>query len=435
MPSTRCSPAPRWSTARRRCWWWRPGRRPGFGGIAAALAGAAPPSAFERGLHQFGLLILRLTVFLVLFVLLVHLAFGRPGAGSFLFAVALAVGLTPELLPMVMTVTLSRGALRMAQKQVVVKRLAAIHDLGAMDVLCTDKTGTLTEANITLVGHPGFDGADSDRVLTLAAVNAELRRRHPQPARSGDRAALRRPGFPDWRKLDEIPFDFERRLRVRAGASTADKRLLIAQGRAGGGAGAGGPRRACRRPQASRSTMLARAALDRQQSEQAALRLPRCSPSPSRHMPADAHELRDEDERDLIVRRLLRLRSIRRSRAPPRRAPAGRARGARQGHLRRSRGGGAPSRRHAEHSGARPAYRRGDRRIDRAGADCARARRSTCSRACRPTRRRRIIRALQARGHTVGFIGDGVNDAPAIHAAEVGLSVEAPPTSRAAPPT
>ena len=88
-----------------------------FGGIAAALAGNEQPSAFERGIHRLGLLIMRLTIFLTLFVLLTHLAFGRPVIESFLFAAALAVGLTPELLPMVMTVSLSRGALRMAQTQ------------------------------------------------------------------------------------------------------------------------------------------------------------------------------------------------------------------------------------------------------------------------------------------------------------------------------
>ena len=117
-----------------------------FGGIAAALQSDRPPTPFEQGLHAFGVLILRMTGFLVLFVLLAHLAFHRPVIESFLFAAALAVGLTPELLPMIMTVTLSRGAVRMARRKVVVKRLAAIHDLGAMDVLCTDKTGTLTEA-------------------------------------------------------------------------------------------------------------------------------------------------------------------------------------------------------------------------------------------------------------------------------------------------
>ncbi len=181
-----------------------------FSGIAAALADAEPPSALERGVHRLGLLIMRMTIFLVLFVLLVHLALGRPVFDSFLFAVALAVGLTPELLPMIMTVTLSRGALRMAVKSVVVKRLAAIHDLGAMDVLCTDKTGTLTQARITLIGHPGFDGRDSKRVLALAVANSRFGSgtRSPLDHAIMDLCADR--NLEDWVKLDEIPFDFER---------------------------------------------------------------------------------------------------------------------------------------------------------------------------------------------------------------------------------
>ena len=111
------------------------GRHTELGGIAAALDADEPPTAFERGLRSLGLLIVRLTIFLVLFVLLAQIAFHRPPLESFLFAVALAVGLTPELLPMVTTVTLSRGAVRMARRKVIVKKLSAIHDLGAMDVL------------------------------------------------------------------------------------------------------------------------------------------------------------------------------------------------------------------------------------------------------------------------------------------------------------
>ena len=153
-----------------------------LGGVAASLAVRRPPTAFEKGLHGLGLLILRLTAFLVLFVLLAHLGFQRPPLESFLFAVALAVGLTPELLPMVTTVTLSRGAMRMARKRVVVKRLAAIHDLGAMDVLCTDKTGTLTEARIALADATGPDGTASHRVLGLAALNAGLASGDPDGA-------------------------------------------------------------------------------------------------------------------------------------------------------------------------------------------------------------------------------------------------------------
>jgi Mg2+-importing ATPase len=150
------------------------GQRTRFGGIAIALSAAEPETALEKGVHSLGVLFLKLTVFLTLFVLFAHLVAGRPTIDSFLFAVALAVGLTPELLPMVMTVTLARGALRMAEKKVIVKRLSSIHDLGAMDVLCTDKTGTLTQAVVTLVDHVGTDGQPSDRLLTLAALNSKF---------------------------------------------------------------------------------------------------------------------------------------------------------------------------------------------------------------------------------------------------------------------
>ena len=131
----------------------RTGQNTELGEIADTLLAKAPPTAFEQGTHRFGLLIMRMTILLVLFVLLVNAFFHRPWLESFLFAVALAVGLTPELLPMVVSVTLSRGALRMAANKVIVKRLASIHNLGSMDVFCTDKTGTLTEARIHLERH------------------------------------------------------------------------------------------------------------------------------------------------------------------------------------------------------------------------------------------------------------------------------------------
>src|SRR5262249_27937870 len=119
-----------------------------IGGLARELAARRPADAFQQGIRQFGFLMLRLTVLLVLFVMVTNVGFHRPWLESLLFALALAVGLTPELLPMVVTVTLANGARRLAQHRVIVKRLAAIHDLGAMDVLCTDKTGTLLEAKI-----------------------------------------------------------------------------------------------------------------------------------------------------------------------------------------------------------------------------------------------------------------------------------------------
>ena len=200
-----------------------------FGGIAAALAGNEQPSAFERGIHRLGLLIMRLTIFLTLFVLLTHLAFGRPVIESFLFAAALAVGLTPELLPMVMTVSLSRGALRMAKRKVIVKRLASIHDLGAMDVLCTDKTGTLTEAKISLLARIGADGRDCPRVLALAGVNSRFESgiRSPLDAAIVEQCASE--SLEGWTKIDEVPFDFERR-RVSVLAEKDGERILIIKG-------------------------------------------------------------------------------------------------------------------------------------------------------------------------------------------------------------
>ena len=391
-----------------------------FGGIAAALTSAQAPSEFERAIHRLGLLILRLTVFLVLFVLLVHLAFGRPVLESFLFAVALAVGLTPELLPMIMTVTLSRGAIRMSQKSVVVKRLATIHDFGAMDVLCTDKTGTLTEARISLVGHPGSGGSDSERTLTLALVNSCFSSgiRSPLDQAIADYCTDGR--IRNWKKLDEIPFDFERR-SVTVLAESADEHILITKG---------APERILALATAVdlgdgyRHALDAglRRSLERMQHEQAVkgLRLLAVAWKP---IPRDRHELLADDERDLIFAGFCIFVD------PPKESAA-----AAIGRL------AAAGVRVKVVSGDHDAVVRHvvdvlkiPARNLLTGADLAEL--SDSALAARvedtdlfarvsPDQKTRIIRALQARGHTVGFLGDGVNDAPAIRAAEVGLSVE-----------
>ena len=391
-----------------------------FGGIAAALATAEPLSAFERGIQRLGMLILRLTVFLVLFVLLAHIAFGRPVLESFLFAVALAVGLTPELLPMIMTVTLSRGALRMAAKSVVVKRLAAIHDLGAMNVLCTDKTGTLTAARIALVGHPGIDRNDSERVLTLAAVNSCLGSgiRSPLDQAIIDHCAGHAPK--GWTKLDEIPFDFERRC-VSVLVEHAGERLLLIKG---------APESVLARSSAvelgdGRTTPLdatARGALDRIQQEQGALgnRLLMVAAKP---MPKDCRALRNEDERDLVIAGFCVFVD-----PPKASAAAAIARLAALGvRVKIVSGDHEAVVRHVGETMKIPTHDilTGTDLAQLTGpALVARVEQVDLFARVSPDQKTRIIHALQARGHTVGFIGDGVNDAPAIHAAEVGLSVE-----------
>ena len=199
-----------------------------LGDIADSLNAKTPPNAFELGTRSFGMLIMRLTIFLVLFVLLVNSFFQRPWLESFIFAVALAVGLTPELLPMIVSVTLAKGAQRMAKKRVIVKQLASIQNLGSMDVLCTDKTGTLTEARIRLERHIDTLARDSSRVLEFAYLNSYFETGLKSPL---DDAILEHKDIDvsNWRKIDEVPFDFERR-RVSVLIDNGKKRVLVVKG-------------------------------------------------------------------------------------------------------------------------------------------------------------------------------------------------------------
>jgi Mg2+-importing ATPase len=192
------------------------------------LAEKPPATAFAIGIRRFGMLIMWLTVLMVLFVLVVNISFQRPMLESLMFALALAVGLTPELLPMIVTVTLARSAMDLANRKVIVKRLSAIHDLGAMNVLCTDKTGTLTEATIKLVRTIDGHGAESGRAYVYAYINSQFESGMKSPL---DEAILVAHPFEtaDWRKIDEVPFDFDRR-RVSVLVEHEGRRRLIVKG-------------------------------------------------------------------------------------------------------------------------------------------------------------------------------------------------------------
>jgi P-type Mg2+ transporter len=206
----------------------RTGSNTALGGLASSLAEKAPETAFATGIRSFGLLIMRVTVLMVLFVLAVNIALHRPALESLTFALALAVGLTPELLPMIVTVTLARAAMGLAKQKVIVKRLSAIHDLGAMDILCTDKTGTLTEASIKLIKVIDGEGVISARAATCAFINSryESGMKSPLDAAILNANALDIAG---WKKIDEAPFDFERR-RISVLVEHDAKRILIVKG-------------------------------------------------------------------------------------------------------------------------------------------------------------------------------------------------------------
>jgi Mg2+-importing ATPase len=199
-----------------------------YGQIAESLIHQPPVTEFDRGLRRFGYLITRLILFLVLFVFAVNALFRHGILESLLFAVALAVGLTPELLPMILSVNLSRGAMAMSRNGAIVKYLGAIQNFGSMDILCTDKTGTLTENRITMVLHIDGTGKTSEEVLLLSYLNSSFQTGLKSPL---DEAILRyqQKDIGEFQKVDEIPFDFSRK-RVSVVVEQGPGRTLIAKG-------------------------------------------------------------------------------------------------------------------------------------------------------------------------------------------------------------
>lgn len=210
-----------------------------FGDIAKRLTEKVPETDFERGTRKFGYLIMRVVFVLVIFVLLVNVLLHRDFLESLFFSIALAVGLTPEFLPMITAVTLGQGAVKMAKQKVIVKHLAAMQNLGSMDILCSDKTGTLTSGELSLEQHTDPFGKASERVFELAYLNSffetgivnPLNRAIKKKANPLDEAIVKHDqlNVNDFQKLDEIPFDFERR-RVSVVVEKDEKRSLISKG-------------------------------------------------------------------------------------------------------------------------------------------------------------------------------------------------------------
>ena len=391
-----------------------------LGRIAGTLQRPAPPTAFEVGTRRFGMLIMRFTVGLVLFVLLVNLLFERPLLESFLFAVALAVGLTPELLPMILSVTFARGALRMAKEKVIVKRLSAIQDLGSVDVLCTDKTGTLTQAKIRLERHVDIDGNVSQRVLELAYLNSFFETGLKSPL---DDAILehREVDPSPWRKIDEVPFDFERRRVSVLLEPQQGPRLLVVKGAPEEvlahcnsfevrGRGVQGLDDAAR----GRATKLFDE-LSEQGFRVLAIAWKEVEPTRSHASVAD--------ETDLVFAGLAAF-------LDPPKASAARAIEA----LAESRvavkiltGDNERVTRHLcdELRFSVTGVLTG-KEVAAMSDEALQARIEGCNVFCRldPMQKNRVLLALKARGHVVAYLGDGINDAPSLHTADVGISVD-----------
>ena len=199
-----------------------------FSHIAESLLKKEVPTEFDRGISEFSVLIMKITLGLVFCIFLIDIIFKHNLFDSFLFAVALAVGLTPELLPMIITLNLSKGSLAMAKQGVIVKRLSAIQNFGNMDILCTDKTGTLTEDKITLVKYVDGKGVDSDSVLLGAYLNSFFSSGFKSPLDTAIRD-FKTLDTSTYTKIDEVPFDYVRR-RDSVVVSLNDVHYLIAKG-------------------------------------------------------------------------------------------------------------------------------------------------------------------------------------------------------------
>jgi len=186
------------------------GAKTEFGKIASRLREPRPQTAFERGAKNFSFLLLRLTIVFVSFIFLANWLLGRDVLESFIFATAIAVSLTPELLPVIFAVTLSKGSINMAKKDVVVKNLPFIQNFGNMNLLCTDKTGTLTEGRITLVKHVDGLGNDSEEVMRWASLSSKYHTGIKTPLEEAIRE-YKTYDTSGYAKIDEIPFDFTRK--------------------------------------------------------------------------------------------------------------------------------------------------------------------------------------------------------------------------------
>jgi len=204
------------------------GRQTEFGKISSDLQHKAPETDFERGIRRFGFMLMEITLLLVFVIFAINVYLHKPVLDSFLFSLALAVGLTPQLLPAIISVNLSTGARRMARKQVIVKRLSSIENFGSMNILCSDKTGTITEGKVRLKDALDIHGYHNDKVLKYAWLNASLQQGFHNPI---DAAICQSYQLPSekFTAITEVPYDFNRK-RLTVQVTNGDETIGITKG-------------------------------------------------------------------------------------------------------------------------------------------------------------------------------------------------------------
>jgi Mg2+-importing ATPase len=395
-----------------------------FGQLAHEIAGRRVPTAFDLGINRFTWLMIRFILVMVPAVFLINGFTKHDWLEALLFAVAVAVGLTPEMLPMIVTVNLAKGAIAMSHKKVIVKRLNAIQNFGAMDVLCTDKTGTLTQDRIILKRHLDIQGNDSERVLQYAFLNSHFQ--------SGlrnllDKAVLAHVELAQtlnvgsgYSKLDEIPFDFSRRRLSVVVAREDGKHILI-----------------CKGAVEEIFSVCTNYALDAEvgkldqthfaaaQQQTAALNSDgfRVVAVAYKEMEASKTTYSIADEADLTLLGYIAFLD-----PPKESARKAIAELARKGVGVKVLTGDNEivTRKICHEVQLDPGeILLGARIAEMSDAELAEiADRTTVFAKLNPAQKERVVRALHEKGHVVGFLGDGINDSPALKAADVGISVD-----------
>ncbi len=398
------------------------GRQTLLGGMSRSLEEPEPPTAFDIGMERFTWLMVTIVAVMVPLVFLVNGFTKGNWAEAFLFALAVGVGITPEMLPMIVTVCLSRGALMLARERVIVKHLDAIQNLGGMDVLCTDKTGTLTLDRIILERHCDVLLRDDPEVLRFAWLNS-----HFQTGLKNllDRAILDHEEFREhvakegWEKVDEIPFDFSRRVMSVVVAAPGGGRLLVCKGapeavyaRCSGFALDG-------RTEPFGHAVPERLLRDFERLSTDGFRVLAVACRDVEAKPAYGRD----DERDLVLRGYVAFLD------PPKDSAAAAIRALVSGGIAVKILTGDNELVSRKVCGAvgisadAVLLGRDVDALDDAGLAAAAARATLMARLS-PQQKARVVWALRRAGHVVGFLGDGINDAPALRAADVGISVD-----------
>jgi Mg2+-importing ATPase len=397
-----------------------------FGSLAASIVGQRQLTSFDKGINKFTWLMIYFIAVMVPAVFLINGLSKHNWLEAFLFAMAVAVGLTPEMLPMIVTVNLSKGALAMARKKVIVKRLNAIQNFGAMDVLCTDKTGTLTQGKIVLEKHLDAHGDPSEKVLQYGYLNSYhhtgLKNLLDEAILAHEELEERLKAKEKYRKIDEIPFDFVRRRMSVVVEDTTGLNTLICKGAVEEVLGL------CTRVEVKGEIIEVLPEHDakrRQIADELNGQGFRVIALAYKQMlgATDEPTYAVKDESDLILLGFLAFLD------PPKDTAS-------------------PALKQLHHLNVDVKILTGDNEIITAyickevgmpvehlvlgsqieamsEAELAEAASVTSVFArLAPAHKERIIRALQSKGHVLGFMGDGINDAPALKAADVGISVD-----------